>query len=313
MANEINRGYFPQVTVLLAAYRSQDTIKESLLSIFEQTYPNIQLIICDDGTENFDENYLKDFLLKYDKNAITQIIHHQNNIGTVKNLNIGLRYATGHYIIILGADDCFACPDALVKLVELISEKKTKWAVSRTALCDERLIKRGVSLPSPAISEYIANRDVGALQFALSMNCCFPAGGAIFESELLTSVGGFDENYVLVEDWPLFLKLVRRGELPALSEEDLVLHRFGGVSRKNAGKNRKYQDDLINVLRKEVVPHLWGIAPERRIKIEECIKLKEQGYEFRFSNPRIIDKLIWVLRHPAFILHKLVIRREKAL
>jgi len=302
---------WPKVSVLLATYNSGKTIKESIQSVLSQNYPDLQLIICDDGTKRFDEKEIEAFVREQNSHAEVKIVHQLENVGTVRNLNAGLKQADGAWIMLMAADDCFASEQAVECLMEQVRENGRQWIVARTVLCDEQLIPHGCSLPTEEVCENIAAGDVKALYLKLCTGCCLPAVGSAYKAGLLERLGGFDETYRLTEDWPLFLKLVRQGAVPAISEEELVLHRFGGVSRKNAGKNFAYQHDLITVLQQEVAPFVNMLDEQGREIVRRLIRDKEAGFEFRFSCHTKGEKALWAMRHPLFMFRKLFQKREK--
>jgi len=302
---------WPKVSVLLAAYNSGKTIKESIQSVLSQSYPNLQLIICDDGTKGFDEKEIEAFVREQNSGAELKIVHQPENVGTVRNLNAGLKQADGAWIMLLAADDRFWSERAVERLMEQLRESGRQWIVARTALCDEQLVPRGWSVPSKEVCDSIVAGDDKALYLNLCTGCCLPAVGSAYQTELLKRLGGFDETYRLTEDWPLFLKLVRQGLVPAVSEEELVLHRFGGVSRKNAGKNFAYQHDLITVLRREVSPYADLLDERGQEIVRRLIQDKEAGFEFRFSCHTKGEKILWAMRHPFFMLRKTFRKREK--
>lgn len=302
---------YPKVSILLAAYNSGETIKESIQSVLTQSYPNLQMILCDDGTKGFDEKEIECFIQRQNSRVAIQIVHQPQNVGTVRNLNAGLKQANGDWIMLLAADDCFASERAVERLMEQVRESGRKWAVARTTLCDEQLVSRGWNVPAEEVSDNILAGDAKALYLQLCTGCCLPAAGSVYKADLLRQLGGFDEAYRLAEDWPIFLKLVRRGLIPAISEENLVLHRFGGVSRKNAGKNFAYQHDLITVLREEVSPHIELLDERGQKIVRKLLRDKEAGFEFRFSCHTRAAKLLWAVKHPLFMLRKIFRRREK--
>ena len=301
----------PKVSILLAAYNSGKTIQESVKSVLGQSYPNLQMVICDDGTEGFDQRELEHFIKRQNSPVEVKIIHQPENVGTVRNLNAGLEQADGEWIMLMAADDCFASDRAVESLMKQVLESGRKWAIARTRLCDEQLTPREWSLPLSEVDAKITAGDVKATYLRLCLGCCLPAGGSVYRAELLREMDGFDETYRLTEDWPLFLKLVRQGRLPAVSTDELVLHRFGGVSRKDAGKNYAYQHDLITVLRQEVAPHIGFLDEEGRKAVRKLLHEKELGFAFRFSCQTKTEKLLWMMRHPHFMLKKLLRKREK--
>lgn len=302
---------YPKVSILLAAYNSGATIRESVQSVLNQNYLNLQMIICDDGTKEFDQGELEQFIQRQDLSVEVKIIHQSKNMGTVRNLNAGLDQADGEWLMLMAADDCFASDHAVESLMEQVLESGGKWAVARTRLCDEQLTPKEWSLPLPEVDAKIIARDIKAVYLQLCQGCCLPAGGSVYQMELLRQMGGFDETYRLTEDWPIFLKLVRQGSMPVVSDDELVLHRFGGVSRKNAGRNYDYQHDLITVLRQEVAPHLDLLDECGRETVCKLLREKELGFAFRFSCETRAEKLVWMMKHPLFMLKKFLRKREK--
>ena len=78
---------FPLVTVEMLTYKKFDYLEASLNSVFAQDYPNIEIIISDDGSPNFYKEYIENIINKKTNNIKNvQIIHHEVNLGTVKNL-----------------------------------------------------------------------------------------------------------------------------------------------------------------------------------------------------------------------------------
>ena len=86
------------VSVVVLAYRSADTIIETLESIKKQTYPKIELIVTDDcspdNTVEVVENWMRD-----NKGCLSdmKLVTTEKNTGLPSNINRGLRAATGMY------------------------------------------------------------------------------------------------------------------------------------------------------------------------------------------------------------------------
>ena len=59
-----------KVSIILIHYNQKEFIKEALKSVFNQTYNNIELLIADDASEDFDLKELKKYIEKENKNKI---------------------------------------------------------------------------------------------------------------------------------------------------------------------------------------------------------------------------------------------------
>lgn len=89
----------PLVSVIIPTYNRPKYLKETLESVVKQTYPNIEIIVIDDGSPNIDalevcENF----------NSATYI-KIENSGGPAKPRNIGIKNSNGKYIAILDDDD----------------------------------------------------------------------------------------------------------------------------------------------------------------------------------------------------------------
>ena len=90
-----------KVSVITASYNCAKFIEESIKSVLNQTYDNLELIIIDDcSTDNTDEiikKYLSDQRIRYLKN--------EKNSGAAVSRNYALREAKGKWIAFLDSDD----------------------------------------------------------------------------------------------------------------------------------------------------------------------------------------------------------------
>jgi|GEM_PF-807425 glycosyltransferase involved in cell wall biosynthesis len=94
----------PEISILMSAYNSADTINKSLQSIQSQSFKDWEVIIVDDAST--DETH--DILLKWQQELGQEkftIIKNDKNIGLTKSLNKCLRRAGGKFIARLDADD----------------------------------------------------------------------------------------------------------------------------------------------------------------------------------------------------------------
>lgn len=92
----------PLVSICIPAYNAEKELWRALESCINQTYQNIEIIICDDAskdkTEEIALNYIiKDKRIKYFKN--------ENNLGPVKNFSKSFNLASGEFIQLLNHDD----------------------------------------------------------------------------------------------------------------------------------------------------------------------------------------------------------------
>jgi glycosyltransferase involved in cell wall biosynthesis len=90
----------PLVSVIMPVYNCELYIKESIDSILNQSYKNIELIIIDDGSKDKSS----DIVTSYEDKRI-KFIKNKNNKGVSATRNVGLKTAEGKYVAIMDADD----------------------------------------------------------------------------------------------------------------------------------------------------------------------------------------------------------------
>lgn len=92
------------ISVIMSTYNEKlEWIEESINSILEQTYKNIEFIIVLDNPKN---KPLKDLLIAFsEKDNRIKLIINNENMGLVRSLNIALQHCNGKYIARMDADD----------------------------------------------------------------------------------------------------------------------------------------------------------------------------------------------------------------
>tara|TARA_R110000868_G_scaffold98253_1_gene270301 strand:+ start:17571 stop:18452 length:882 start_codon:yes stop_codon:yes gene_type:complete len=90
------------VTIICLCYNQEEFVLESLQSVINQEYKNIELIIVDDCSTDNSKVTIENWLLDYPE---IQFIANKTNLGITKTFNKALKQAKGAYIIDLAADD----------------------------------------------------------------------------------------------------------------------------------------------------------------------------------------------------------------
>jgi glycosyltransferase involved in cell wall biosynthesis len=91
------------ISVIMSVYNESITyLHESISSIQNQTFNDIELIIVDDNPLSSD---IKRYLIDIKNKGIAKVVFNNTNLGQAKARNIGIKIATGDYIAIMDADD----------------------------------------------------------------------------------------------------------------------------------------------------------------------------------------------------------------
>lgn len=111
-----------KVSVILPAYKAENTIKNAIKSVLNQTYKNIELIIIENGPKDETQQICDSFSLE-DAKKILYFYTKDANVSNARN--IGISKATGEYIAFIDADDTYST-DFIEKMIECIKEDNSE-------------------------------------------------------------------------------------------------------------------------------------------------------------------------------------------
>ncbi len=234
------------VTVVIPSYNHSKYIEKAIVSVFEQTYNNIELIVIDDGSTDESNKIISELANNYK----FQYIHRENK-GLIKTLNEALDLAHGKYFTMLGSDDYFD-KYKIEKQVEFFEQNKD------CALCygnvtyinrDDKVLKKGKTKHFK--SGYIF-KDLLFKNF-------IPLPSVMIKTAIVREVGGFDERFFL-EDYPLWLKIAKNYKIGFI-KDSLTFYRLHDT---NVSSN------LIRMIKEvEAILKDWQDEPEYKKSINK--------------------------------------------
>lgn len=216
----------PLVSVIIPYFNCERYIAETLDSIEKQTYPNVEIILVNDGSSKPSTGYIE--ALIQDKAYIQYL--YQENKGLSSARNTGAKFAQGEFLLFLDADDKIE-PLYLQKTIDaILSHPNCKLAYSKAKLFDAEI---GVwNLPAYSTFDKLLQSN---------MIYC----SALHRKSDFTKLGGFDENLIAYEDWDYWIRLLQDGGQVIRIDEVLFSYRKRNDStsltdnlKKNLTQNR---------------------------------------------------------------------------
>lgn len=213
-------------------------------SVLAQSYPDIELIVVDDGSTLYMEK------LEAYKDNIVYI--RKTNGGTASALNMGIKAASGAYFAWLSADDLFH-PDKIKRQMEAIRSSGTSFSHTAYYYINE-LGERF----SGVISMPFHNR--GDLIETMMSGCPVNGSSVLLDMEIFNKVGRFNEKFLYTQDYDLWLRILPHYEWSYIEEPllDYRVHKEMGSVIHSEAQNReialvqsRHQGILTQLLRKE--------------------------------------------------------------
>ena len=218
----------PLVSIYVLNYNYGRFLMQCLDSIFDQTYPNIELIYIDDGSNDDSKSIIE----TYRNRKNIKIVMQQNKGLTVSN-NLALKLSRGKYIMRLDADD-YLTKDALKNLASVLDRKTNVGMVfGDYYLIDEQ----------NNILEYFQRHDFNNDVDLLDQ----PAHGActMFRTRCLKQLGGYDESISRQDGYELWLRFIERYEVSNISVPIFYYRQHG--------KNLTSKEDVLLDTRTEIL------------------------------------------------------------
>ncbi len=212
----------PLVSVVVPVYQAERYVRESLESIAGQSYPNLEIIVMDDGSTDGSAAIaaaIEDPRLRLHRN--------ERNLGQFENVNAGIRLARGELIAVHHADDVYE-RGLIAEEVEYLTAKPEAGAVFAidTFIDPEGVPFGRLELPA----EFRGGRLLrypeilnGVLRYG---NTFLRGGTSLVRRDVYRTAGLFDDAHDLRADLEMWLRISRAYPI-AIIDRHLVRYRWG--------------------------------------------------------------------------------------
>jgi glycosyltransferase involved in cell wall biosynthesis len=222
----------PELSIIMPVYNSEETIQEAVSSILEQSYTNFEFIIVDDGCSDRTVpliNELKDPRIK--------LLTNERNVGLTRSLNKAIAVSTGQFIARQDGDDV-SLPGRLDKQIAFLKSHHDV-AVLGTG-------RATLSSEGKRISNILYPEEPNHADF-LQRNC-IPHGSIMTRREILDEVGGYNEDFIICEDYDLWLRISKTHRIMNLQEPLYGVRRHGNrTTVKKMAQSDLYRRLAVNL------------------------------------------------------------------
>ncbi len=201
----MNDPLLPCVSVLLSTHNRAPTLATAIESVLAQREVTLELLVVNDHSSDGTAMLLE----QWADDARVQVHHNQENLGLARSLNWALEQSRGMFIARIDDDDEWTDRYKLKKQLHWLRERPQAVLLG-TAYLDEW----GRHVCNP-----LSDHDI---RQQLLKRCPFCHPTVVLRKEAALKVGGYNADLAYGEDWDLWLRLGRIGELGNLADETVV-------------------------------------------------------------------------------------------
>lgn len=241
----------PAISILMPVYNAESFLSETLDSVLRQTFEDFELLAINDGSTDKSGVILD----KYANLDSRIVVIHKKNEGLVATLNYGIGRARAELIARLDADDPSFEDRFEQQLILFKSNKKLVLVGGGFEIIDHM----GYFLET--IHPPTQDRD---LRRTLYLRNPFGHSGIMFKKEAVIRAGLYTDEFGPTEDYDLWIRLAKEGELACLP---FPIYKYrinkGGISQSNSTRqaaetaehsHRQWSESLPAVLtRRELI------------------------------------------------------------
>lgn len=227
---------YPLVSVVIPAFNHQNYVLLCLESIKAQTYKNIELLICDDGSTDNSAAIIESWLATNGYRFTNAIFLQQENSGIVRTIDCLCKRSAGEYIALCASDDYLTVNSIEDRVKEFTAN--VEMVIGRAKLIDSN----GSEISSDAAY------SLYGVRYSKFTNCLFDL--LFYRWPLVGPVSMYRRNLLMnlnlhfkAEDRQIFIRILRASSIRYI-DLPVAAYRYheGSVTRNSATRNSILRD-----------------------------------------------------------------------
>ena len=272
----MNAVWQPKVSIVIPVYNGTNYLREAINSALAQTYPNIEIIVVNDGST--DHGATEQIALSYgDKIRYFR----KENGGVSSALNFGIRQMTGDYFSWLSHDDVYG-PTKIQHQIESLAAAEDRNVV---ALCAHRYIDQDGALLSKEARKRFCKGYYTWKQVLreLLTNGCFSGCALLLPRKVFERCGEFDEGLRFSQDYLMWMTVFLNGYGLVYNENEDVYSRIHNKQLTQRGRDLFIKDSVT--ISQKLIPQIAKISS------------KEDNYLFLYAKRNAKHSVCSVVRN----------------
>lgn len=264
------------VSVVITTYNGSESIENAVISVINQDYKSIEIIVVDDNGLGTEEQINTQCVLKkyIDQKKLMYITHKKNMNGSAAR-NTGASNSNGNILCFLDDDDIFL-PNKISRQIHALNSNNYDMVVCGGYYVD----KNGVGYISKP------ERTDNFLKDYLTEKLLFNSSTIMIKRDVFKGLNGFDESFRRHQDWEFCTRAIIEYQVGVIPDQLIVKYSVGRNVAKNPETAERY---LIHFFEK-LEDYLNSINPKdyTAIKDYQLLRLSKaylQDKDFsRFNN-----------------------------
>jgi glycosyltransferase involved in cell wall biosynthesis len=256
----------PLISVIIPTYNRGYILKRAIDSVLNQTFKDLECIVVDDGSNDETQSILKEI-----KDKRLKVIKSENR-GVSAARNLGHFHSSGEWIALLDSDDEWLL-DKLEKQLALLGREPDLLLIHG----EEIWIRKG-----KRVNPKFKHKKEGGRIFERCLELCLISpSAALIKRELYEEMKGFREDFVVCEDYELWLRVTQKYEVGYV--EDPILKKYGGHDDQLSTKYKAMDFWRVKAMEELYRNPLFNLKEEERtalvkVLLEKC-HILQIGYE----------------------------------
>jgi glycosyltransferase involved in cell wall biosynthesis len=236
----------PRISIILPSYNGSRYLREAIESCLAQTYQDWELILVDDCSTDSTSDIMAEYAARDPR---VRVIRHETNRKLPQALNTGHEAAVGEYLTWTSDDNRFL-PPALEEMIGFLDQHPSVALVYADCVLIDNHGRFVRNFPVQAPSR---------LAYVNALVACF-----LYRRTLYETLGGYDVDLFLAEDYEFWLRAYRQFELAPLHKV-LYEYRWHNESLTKSANRLAIRTNAERALRRHL-PHLQQSLPEDRAR-----------------------------------------------
>lgn len=269
--------HYPKISIVTASYNQGHFIEETILSVLNQNYPNLEYIVIDGGSTDNSVDIIK----KYQQHFTYWVS--EKDKGQANAINKGLQMCTGDIFNWLNSDD-YLEPGALHKIAAAFADKQVQMVAGK------------VRNFSTTAEEVIPNQKLSAKGLMCwEPDVKFVQPGVWMRRKFIAQCGGIDEQFHYAFDWDLYIRYLYC--FPNVKELDELLVHF----RLHENSKTQSLSERFTIEERKIIEKIYSLEGFPHLKDVCLYKIQKTNWtaflsELSQSNMPLLKKYLAVFK-----------------